>query len=102
MKTAGTTRCGKVANLDDRGTIAHIQYLPHGSKACSGWDDILKRIREKPFRQFRIIASEGERFEMCHPDWVLVGSRDLTIGHPGPDPAVYDGVTRVGWCTSWR
>jgi hypothetical protein len=60
-----------------------------------GWDDILKRIREKPFRPFRIVASEGERFEIYHPDLVLVGSRDLTIGHPGPGPAVYDDITRV-------
>jgi hypothetical protein len=60
-----------------------------------GWDDILKRIREKPFRPFRIIASEGERFDIYHPDLVLVGNRDLMIGHPGPNPAVYDGVTRV-------
>jgi hypothetical protein len=61
-----------------------------------GWDDILGRIREKPFRPFRIIAGEGQRFDIHHPDLVLVGQRDLIIGHPGPEnPAVYDGVTRV-------
>jgi len=60
-----------------------------------GWDDILTRVRQKPFRPFRIIASEGERFDIFHPDLVLVGQRDLTIGHSGPNPAVYDGVTRV-------
>jgi hypothetical protein len=61
-----------------------------------GWDDILKRIRQKPFRPFRIIASEGQRFDIYHPDLVLVGHRDLAIGHPGPDnPAVYDGLTQV-------
>jgi hypothetical protein len=60
-----------------------------------GWDGILKRVKEKPFRPFRIIASEGERFDIYHPDLVLVGNRDLTIGHPGPNPSGYDGVTRV-------
>jgi hypothetical protein len=61
-----------------------------------GWDDIQQRIREKPFRPFRIIASEGERFDIYHPDLVLVGHRDLTIGHPGPEnPSVYDRQCRV-------
>ena len=60
------------------------------------WDDLLGRLREKPFRPFRPIAGEGQRLEVYHPGLVLVGHRDLIIGHPGREnPAVYDGVTRV-------
>ncbi len=61
-----------------------------------GWDDILQRIREQPFRPVRIIASESRQFDIYHPDLVIVGHRDVMILHPGPDhPSVYDRVTRV-------
>lgn len=60
------------------------------------FEDILNRLREKPFRPLRIIASEGQRFDIFHPDLVFVGRHDLMIGFPGPDhPGVYDHVTRV-------
>ena len=59
-------------------------------------EDIQKRVREKPFRPFQIIASENQRFEIHHPDLVFVGTRDLMIGFPGPDnPTIYDRITRV-------
>lgn len=61
-----------------------------------GPEEIQARLREKPFRPLRIVASEGLRYDIHHPDLVLVGRRDLMIGFPGPDnPAIYDRVTRV-------
>src|SRR5262249_52112919 len=42
-----------------------------GSNSMFGWDDILGRIRKKPFRPFRIVASEGER---------LVSNRRMNSG----------------------
>jgi len=36
------------------------------------------------------------RYDINHPDLVLVGERDLVIGHPSPgNPRVYDRLTRV-------
>jgi hypothetical protein len=59
-------------------------------------EDIQARLRQKPFRPLRIIVSEGLRYDIYHPDLVLVGTRDLTIGFPAPhNPSVYDQVTRV-------
>lgn len=59
-------------------------------------EDIQARLRQKPFQPLRIIASEGLRYDIFHPDLVLVGRRDVTIGFPAPDnPAVYDQVARV-------
>lgn len=59
-------------------------------------DEIQARLREKPFRPMCIVVSEGQRFDIHHPDLVLVGRRDLTIGFPGPEnPAIYDRITRV-------
>jgi hypothetical protein len=44
----------------------------------------------------RIIASEGVHFDIRHPDLVLVGRRDITIGTPdAATPTVYDKQFRV-------
>jgi hypothetical protein len=59
-------------------------------------EEIQARLREKPFRPLRIVASEGLRFDIDHPDLVFVGRRDLMIGTPDPaSPSIYDRVTRV-------
>ena len=59
-------------------------------------EDIQKRLRAKPFQPLRIVASEGLRFDIHHPDLVLVGRHDLMIGFPSSEyPTIYDRVTRV-------
>lgn len=59
-------------------------------------EDIKSRLRQQPFRPFRIIASEGQKFDVRHPDLVFVGSRDIMVGFPAPNnPTIYDGVTRL-------
>lgn len=59
-------------------------------------EEIQARVNEKPFRPFRLIASEGLRYDIVHPDLVLVGQRDLAIGFPSPDnPRLYDRLIRV-------
>jgi hypothetical protein len=59
-------------------------------------EEILARLRERPFRALRIIASEGLRYDIHHPDLILVGERDLTIGLPSPhNPTIYNRVIRV-------
>lgn len=59
-------------------------------------DDIQARLREKPFRPLRIVASEGLRYDILHPDLVLVGTRDLMIGLPSAgNTSIYDQVVRV-------
>jgi hypothetical protein len=59
-------------------------------------EDILARLRERPFCPLRIIASEALRFDMHYPELVFIGRRDLMIGFPGPDNvSIYDRVTRV-------
>jgi hypothetical protein len=59
-------------------------------------EDIQARLRAKPFRPLRLIASEGLRYDIYHPDLVMVGQRDLMIGFPGPNNStIYDRVVRV-------
>jgi hypothetical protein len=57
---------------------------------------IQDRLRQKPFRPLRIIASEGRQFDIHRPDLVMVGVRDLMVGFASPRrPAIYEQVTRV-------
>ncbi len=59
-------------------------------------EDIQARLRRQPFQPLRIIASEGLRYDIQHPDLVMVGQRDIMIGFATPDrPTVYDQVIRV-------
>lgn len=59
-------------------------------------EDIQNRLREQPFRPMRLIVSDGLRYDILHPDLVLVGQRDLTIGSPSSDnPTIYDRLVRV-------
>lgn len=59
-------------------------------------EQIQDRLRERPFQPLRLVASEGLRFDILHPDLVLVGQRDLTIGFPSPNnPQLYDRLIRV-------
>jgi len=59
-------------------------------------EQIQARLREKPFRPLRIVGSEGLRFDIYHPDLILVGTNDIMIGHANPaSPTIYDRVTRL-------
>lgn len=59
-------------------------------------EEVLKRLKQQPFYPVRLIVSEGRRYDIFHPDLVLVGKRDLTIGRPAAqNAAIYDQVDRV-------
>jgi hypothetical protein len=59
-------------------------------------EQIQARLREAPFRPFRLVISEGRRFDIDHSELVLVERRDRMIGTPdSAHPTIYDRVTRV-------
>ena len=59
-------------------------------------EEIQARLRQQPFRPLRLVVSEGLRYDIHHPDLVMVGQRDLTIGSPSANnPSIYNGLTRV-------
>jgi hypothetical protein len=59
-------------------------------------EEIQERLRQRPFLPLRIIVSEGMHFDIRHPDLVLVGRRDLSIGKPDEsNPNIYSGLIRV-------
>ena len=59
-------------------------------------EEIRARLKVQPFRPLRIIAIEGLRYEIRHPDLVMVGERDLSIGYASPEsPTIYNRLIRV-------
>ena len=59
-------------------------------------DMIQQRIRQKPFVPLHVITSGGREYDVYHPDLVMVGARDLTIGMAGKvSPAQYERFARV-------
>jgi hypothetical protein len=55
-------------------------------------DDINKVLRRQPFQPFRVHLSNGQTFEIRHPELALVGRSTMVIGLPAPDlpPTTYD------------
>ncbi len=61
-----------------------------------GPDDIKARVRVQPFVPLRIVTSAGQTFDIYHPDLVLIGRRDLTIGRASTEDAeTYEQTTRL-------
>jgi hypothetical protein len=59
-------------------------------------EDILARLKTRPFTPIRIVTTTGETYDVYHPDLVLVGRRCLEIGTPDRNnPSVADLVMRV-------
>jgi translation initiation factor 2 beta subunit (eIF-2beta)/eIF-5 len=54
-------------------------------------DDLLQRIRQRPFLPFVVVTTDGTRYEVRHPEMLMPGRRTVTIGLPDdPGTPVYD------------
>jgi hypothetical protein len=59
-------------------------------------DDIQRRVRQQPFQPLRIVTSSGQSFDVLHPELIMIGRRDLTVGVPRSDnPTQYDQISRI-------
>ncbi len=47
-------------------------------------DDVLRMLRTQPFRPFRISLSDGQQYEVRHPDNAIVSRSTVLVGVPGP------------------
>ena len=56
---------------------------------------INERIKSQPFRPLRVVASEGLHYDIYHPDMIMVGERDITIGISRRRGTIYDQQIRV-------
>ena len=47
-------------------------------------DDVLQLLRAKPFQPFRISLSDGQQYEVRHPEIAIVSRSTVLVGVPGP------------------
>ena len=60
-------------------------------------DDALQLLRARPFQPFRISLSDGQQYDVRHPDIAIVSRSTVLLGIPGPRGS--DGpVERVVTC----
>ena len=60
-------------------------------------DDVLQMLRARPFQPFRISMSDGQHYEVRHPEMAIVSRSTVLVGIPGPHGP--DGpVERVVTC----
>lgn len=59
-------------------------------------DDIRARVRRQPFVPVRIRTSDGESYDVYHPDLIMIGRRALIIGTAtADDPATFERTAQV-------
>jgi len=59
-------------------------------------DDIRVRIRQHPFRPLRIMTSSGENYDVLHPDLIMFGKNEITVGLLGSESSkYYEQVARI-------
>ncbi len=47
-------------------------------------DDVLQLLRARPFQPFRISLSDGQQYEVRHPEIAIVSRSTVLVGIPGP------------------
>ena len=47
-------------------------------------DDVLQLLRARPFEAFRISLSDGQQYEVRHPNNAIVSRSTVLVGIPGP------------------
>jgi len=59
-------------------------------------DDLRAKLREQPFRPFRVVTSSGRIFEIDRPDAVMVLASIVVIGEFLPNrPDVAERATQI-------
>jgi len=58
--------------------------------------DLLARVRQKPFRPFRLVVSEGGVYDVRHPDLIMMGRDSVVIGvSKDPQQDFYDSTVEI-------
>ncbi|MBN2578873.1 MAG: hypothetical protein JXB10_07775 [Pirellulales bacterium] len=60
-------------------------------------EDIREFLQHKPFQPFRITLTDGQTYEVRHPELAMVGRSTVAIGLPAPTEPnpVYDRLVTV-------
>ena len=57
--------------------------------------DLRDHFGQRPFQPTRLVVSEGLRYDIYHPDGVIVTERDIMIGMPQRESGAFYNIVRV-------
>ena len=52
-------------------------------------EELRDTLKQQPFEPFRIVLTDGEGYDIRHPDLLLVGKRSATVGLAGDGSEPY-------------
>lgn len=59
-------------------------------------EELRDTLKHQPFEPFRIVLTDGEGYDVRHPDMLLVGKRSATVGLGGSgDEPYYERTVKV-------
>lgn len=59
-------------------------------------ENVLSRLKGRPFVPTRLVTSTGQQHDVYHPDMVLVARNYLVVGTPASNnPSVVDQVAHI-------
>ena len=53
-------------------------------------NDLLRRVKKRPFSPFRIVVSEGATYDVRSPEQIIVARDSVTIGIPSDSDDFYE------------
>lgn len=59
--------------------------------------DLIEHLRRQPFRRFRLVLTDGRRFEIRHPELAIVGASTVAIAlvQPNDPEPMHDRTVTV-------
>jgi hypothetical protein len=57
--------------------------------------EIQEAARRQPFRPFRLVLTNGEAFDVHHPELIMIGRRSAVIGIPKSQKQTYYERTTI-------
>jgi hypothetical protein len=59
-------------------------------------EELRDALRQQPFEPFRLVMTDGNGFEIRHPDLLMVGKRTAVVGLTGqPGQSFYERTIKV-------
>jgi hypothetical protein len=59
-------------------------------------EELRDALKQQPFEPFRLVMTDGQGYDIRHPDLLLVGRRSATVGLTGdPGQTFYERTVKV-------
>jgi hypothetical protein len=58
------------------------------------FEELRTALRQRPFKPFRLYVSEGETFDIHHPELCMAGYTSAIVGFPSPEDVESDVYKR--------